>query len=107
MEQVASKSLIIYAGIQNNDHILSHELGKSTTISVLIGRLRATLGSQYIAGESVNNGLSKVHRFIGVCPQFDVVWSDLTVSEHLSFQARQRGIPPNLVGALLLNVILY
>jgi ABC-type multidrug transport system ATPase subunit len=64
---------------------------------VLIGRLRATLGAQYIAGENVINGLSKVHRFIGVCPQFDVVWADLTVAEHLSFQARQRGIPANLV----------
>jgi ABC-type multidrug transport system ATPase subunit len=78
-------------------------LGKSTTISVLIGRLRATLGEQYIAGENVINGLSKVHRFIGVCPQFDVVWTDLTVAEHLSFQARQRGIPPNLVSGHTLH----
>jgi ABC-type multidrug transport system ATPase subunit len=85
---------------------MTHDLrvcfaGKSTTISVLIGRLRATLGAQYIAGENVIDGLSKVHRFIGVCPQFDVVWSDLTVAEHLSFQARQRGIPANLVRMLL------
>ena len=64
---------------------------------MLIGRLHATLGAQYIAGENVINGLSKIHRYIGVCPQFDVVWADLTVSEHLSFQARQRGVPFNLV----------
>jgi ABC-type multidrug transport system ATPase subunit len=76
---------------------VSLHTGKSTTISVLIGRLRATVGSQFIAGENVIDGLSKVHRYIGVCPQFDVVWTDLTVAEHLSFQARQRGIPENMV----------
>jgi ATP-binding cassette subfamily A (ABC1) protein 3 len=77
--------------------VFSLHIGKSTTISVLIGRLRATVGSQFIAGENVIDGLSKVHRYIGVCPQFDVVWTDLTVVEHLSFQARQRGIPENMV----------
>ena len=71
--------------------------GKSTTISVLIGRLRATVGAQYIAGENVSEGLSQVHKYIGVCPQFDVVWADLSVSEHLTFQATQRGVPDNLV----------
>ena len=74
-----------------------HLTGKSTTISVLIGKLRATLGKQYIAGEDVSEGLSKVHRYIGVCPQFDVVWNDLSVAEHLTFQARQRGVAYNMV----------
>ncbi len=31
---------------------------------------------------------------IGVCPQFDVLWNDLTVEEHLYFYARLKGIPP-------------
>jgi ABC-type sugar transport system ATPase subunit len=64
---------------------------------VLIGKLRATLGQQYIAGEDVSAGLNKVHRYIGVCPQFDVVWNDLSVADHLAFQARQRGVPANMV----------
>ena len=64
---------------------------------MLIGKLHASLGKQYIAGEDVSNGLSMVHKYIGVCPQFDVVWNDLTVQEHLAFQARQRGVPSNMV----------
>ena len=31
---------------------------------------------------------------IGFCPQFDVLWGDLTVKEHLEFYARVKGIPP-------------
>src|SRR5689334_8460809 len=31
---------------------------------------------------------------IGVCPQFDILWDDLTVAEHLYFYARLKGIPP-------------
>jgi len=30
---------------------------------------------------------------IGVCPQFDILWHDLTVEEHLLFYARLKGIP--------------
>ena len=32
---------------------------------------------------------------MGVCPQFDLLWPDLTVEEHLLFYARLKGIAPN------------
>jgi ABC-type multidrug transport system ATPase subunit len=32
---------------------------------------------------------------IGVCPQFDVLWDDLSVEEHLLFYARLKGIGPD------------
>ena len=31
---------------------------------------------------------------MGVCPQFDTLWPDLTVEEHLLFYARLKGIDP-------------
>jgi ABC-type multidrug transport system ATPase subunit len=31
---------------------------------------------------------------MGVCPQFDILWPDLTVEEHLLFYARLKGISP-------------
>lgn len=30
---------------------------------------------------------------MGVCPQFDLLWPQLTVQEHLRFYARLKGIP--------------
>lgn len=33
-----------------------------------------------------------VHMHMGVCPQFDILWEELTVEEHLYFYARLRGI---------------
>lgn len=32
---------------------------------------------------------------IGVCPQFDILWDNLTVEEHLLFYARLKGIGPD------------
>ena len=29
---------------------------------------------------------------IGVCPQFDLLWPELTVEEHLLFYARLKGV---------------
>ena len=35
---------------------------------------------------------SAVHRHVGICTQHDVIWDELTVEEHLRFQACQKGI---------------
>lgn len=32
---------------------------------------------------------------IGVCPQFDLLWPELTVEEHLYFYARIKGVDKN------------
>jgi len=32
--------------------------------------------------------------FLGVCPQHDILWDDLTVGEHLLFYARVKGVSP-------------
>ena len=42
-----------------------------------------TSGNAWINGFSI--GTSYTNKFIGVCPQFDLLWSDLSVYEHLKF----------------------
>jgi ABC-type multidrug transport system ATPase subunit len=44
-----------------------------------------TSGLAWINGLPVGN--SHTNKFIGVCPQFDLLWPDLTVEEHLHFYA--------------------
>ena len=41
-----------------------------------------------VCGFDVSKDLAKSHAYLGVCPQFDCVWDDLTVREHLLLYAR-------------------
>ena len=79
--------------------------GKSTLISILSGILQSTWGFQFIGGESLQNRDSNVHNVVGFCPQFDVVWSNLTVEDHLTFQSLQRGIPARFIVAEVQRVV--
>lgn len=65
--------------------------GKTTTIACLTGHSSISGGSAIVAGHDVDTQLSSVWRTLGVCPQFDTVWDDVTVSQHLTFYARVKG----------------
>lgn len=65
--------------------------GKTTTLSVLSGFQDSTSGGATIAGYDTATEMQLIHRVLGMCPQFDTVWSDLTVGEHLLFYARLKG----------------
>ena len=60
---------------------------------MLTGLTRPTTGLALVEGYDVTTDLSSVWRVLGVCPQFDTVWDDLTVREHLSFYASLKGVP--------------
>ena len=36
--------------------------------------------------------MSDIHRHLGVCPQFDIQYPELTAEEHLLFYARLKGV---------------
>ncbi|KAF9950283.1 hypothetical protein BGZ70_001441, partial [Mortierella alpina] len=55
-----------------------------------------TSGTAYVAGANIRTDMATVHSKIGVCPQHDILWEDLTVGDHLLFYSRLRGIPPSL-----------
>ena len=68
--------------------------GKSTTIHILTGLFGATGGVAEVLGFDVGSGaaLSQAQRFLGVCPQHDILWPDLTAFEHLVLFARIKGL---------------
>ncbi|KAF9413574.1 hypothetical protein BGZ94_000677 [Podila epigama] len=70
--------------------------GKSTMIHLLTGLYKPTAGTAYVAGADIRSNMAMVHAKIGVCPQHDILWGDLTVADHLLFYSRLRGIPPEL-----------
>ena len=67
--------------------LLGHNgAGKTTLISILTGLIRATSGSVSYTG--IDDVLSPEYledfrKILGVCPQHDVLFDDLTVEEHL------------------------
>ena len=68
--------------------------GKTTLISMLTGLYKPDAGNAWVAGFDIKNQLDQVQLQMGVCPQFDILWADLTVEEHLLFYARIKGISP-------------
>jgi len=60
---------------------------------MLTGQLRPTHGDAEIYGYSILNQMDKIRGFMGVCPQFDVLWADLTGREHVMLFAGMKGIP--------------
>mmetsp|Transcript_6132 Transcript_6132/g.22524 ORF Transcript_6132/g.22524 Transcript_6132/m.22524 type:complete len:1227 (-) Transcript_6132:417-4097(-) len=67
--------------------------GKSTTISCLCGMIQATSGSASMYGMNLRTQLNGIRRSMGVCPQFDILWPDLTVAEHVNLVCAIKGIP--------------
>ena len=65
--------------------------GKTTTMSVICGLYRPTKGEVFIDGLSVQEFPDLARKSVGVCPQYNVLFNDLTVLDHLEFFAKLRG----------------
>ena len=79
--------------------------GKTTLISALSGHITPKRGGAiYLAGDNVVVSPDIIHSMVGVCPQQDIVWNELNVQQHLSFQAQQRGVPSHEINAEIQRV---
>lgn len=67
--------------------------GKTSALSMMSGSSLVTYGKISIAGYNVETNRPDVIRNLGVCPQFDFIFEDLTVEEHLLLYARLKGVP--------------
>ena len=64
--------------------LLGHNgAGKSTTMNVLTGMLSSSGGSAIINGYNIDNQMSSIRQSLGLCPQHNMLFGDLTVAEHL------------------------
>ncbi|KAG0262066.1 hypothetical protein DFQ27_002566 [Actinomortierella ambigua] len=66
--------------------------GKTSLIHILTGLYEPTQGWARLAGYELDVQIKDVYRNIGVCPQHDILWDDLSVGEHLYFYARLKGV---------------
>lgn len=66
--------------------------GKSTTFNIVTAALPKTSGIVKILNENINNGIMDIFSQFGVCPQYDSIYENLTVEEHIYYAARLKGI---------------
>ncbi|KAI1887790.1 hypothetical protein AGOR_G00193990 [Albula goreensis] len=79
--------------------------GKTTTMSILTGLFPPTSGTAYIMGKDIRSELSTIRQNLGVCPQHNVLFSMLTVEEHIWFYARLKGLPEEVVKAEMEQIV--
>uniref|UniRef100_A0A3P8YPP7 P-type phospholipid transporter n=1 Tax=Esox lucius TaxID=8010 RepID=A0A3P8YPP7_ESOLU len=65
--------------------------GKTTTMSILTGLFAPTSGTAIINGYDIRTDMDTIRKHLGMCPQHNVLFNDLTVEEHIYFYARLKG----------------
>ncbi|KAF9207623.1 ATP-binding cassette sub- A member 1 [Haplosporangium sp. Z 27] len=67
--------------------------GKSTTMNMLSGLTKATGGDASFYGLSMNSEMAEIRSMMGVCPQHDILFGDLTAKEHIELYAGLKNVP--------------
>ncbi|KAJ3185215.1 ATP-binding cassette sub- A member 1 [Gaertneriomyces sp. JEL0708] len=75
--------------------------GKSTSMNILSGLTPASDGDARMFGLSIKTGLPRIRRFLGVCPQHDLLFGDLTAEEHIRLYAGLKGVRADKVDELV------
>ncbi|TMW55619.1 hypothetical protein Poli38472_010501 [Pythium oligandrum] len=86
-------NLTLYSG--QITALLGHNgAGKTTTISMLTGLITPTSGDATLYGRSIRHDFNELRQIMGICPQHDVLFNDLTVEEHLKLFGTMKNVPP-------------
>ncbi|XP_061399278.1 phospholipid-transporting ATPase ABCA3-like [Musca vetustissima] len=73
--------------------LLGHNgAGKTTTISMLTGMFPPTSGTAIINGSDIRTNIEGARMSLGICPQHNVLFDDLSVADHLIFFSRLKGL---------------
>ncbi|KAH9245889.1 hypothetical protein BASA81_016591 [Batrachochytrium salamandrivorans] len=75
--------------------------GKSTTISILAGLTPATSGDALMYNLSVRHQSQRIRRSMGICPQHDILFDDLTAREHIELYAGIKGVARSTIKNLV------
>jgi len=87
--------------------LLGHNgAGKTSTISMITGLYPPTSGTVNIFGLNIQKDLDEIRKVMGICPQHDVLFDNLTVKEHLEMFAIFKGMNPSEIPAEVKKLII-
>jgi len=69
------------------------------------GLFPPSYGSAFVGGYDITKEVSDVQLIMGLCPQFDILWGDLTLEEHVLFYARIKGMPSKQISNTVDNLL--
>ena len=73
--------------------ILGHNgAGKTTLISLITGALSLSEGDIKVHEYFVSENIEKIRKMLGVCPQYNIIYPELTVYEHLYIYSVFKGV---------------
>ncbi|KAH9679350.1 ABC transporter A family member 1 [Citrus sinensis] len=86
--------------------LLGHNgAGKSTTISMLVGLIPPTTGDALVFGKNITADMDEIRKGLGVCPQYDILFPELTVREHLEMFAVLKGVKEELLESVVAEMV--
>jgi ABC-type multidrug transport system ATPase subunit len=59
---------------------------------MLTGLTDATAGDATVLGYSLRSDIDAIRKTMGVCPQFDILWNELTSAEHIRLFGALKGL---------------
>ncbi|KFH73542.1 hypothetical protein MVEG_00758 [Podila verticillata NRRL 6337] len=73
--------------------------GKSTTMQILYGVTDPSSGNAFLFDRSIREDMGQIRATMGVCPQHDVLFADLTCWEHVQLYAGIKDLPAHAFAA--------
>ena len=80
--------------------------GKTTAFKCITQEILQDNGEIRVFGQVIHRNFDKLNEIFGYCPQFDAFFENLTVYENLEFYATIKGIKPEFIHNLVINMIL-
>ena len=75
--------------------------GKTTTMSMLSGLTPSTTGDALMFNLSMRSQMAGIRKMMSICPQHDILFNDLTASEHIELYAGLKGVPKHEYEAVI------
>lgn len=79
--------------------------GKTTMIGIISGILEQTEGEFFSNGMNSKVHREEIRRATNVCPQFDILWDELTVYNHIQMVCKIKGVPASDIPQLASTIL--